>query len=301
MRFIGVLNRDGGTFKTLDMTAFCERATTVFAAHGHELECRVVAGRELLAELERAATDPICEALLAGGGDGTISAAAEIAFRRTMPLAVVPAGTMNLFARAVGVPLDLEQALQALAAGHIEAVDIATANGQPFVHQFGVGIHARLVRIRDGMIYSSRIGKMLASVRAVVAAVVKPLRFHVDIETPGGSERVRCSGLAVSNNPLAEGHVPYADGLDQGVLGLYVVKPMSPWALGMLLVAVILGRWKGFAEISDRETRRVNLSFPRNKASTQAVIDGELINLEDEVDIHIHPGALKIVAPKLTA
>src|SRR6185369_688327 len=103
MHVIGVFNRDGGTFKTTDMDQFAARAREVFAAHGHELEPRVVDGRSLIDELERAA-----------GGDGTVSAAAGIAYKYGIPLGVIPAGTMNLFARSLGLPLRLEQALEAL-------------------------------------------------------------------------------------------------------------------------------------------------------------------------------------------
>lgn len=301
MHFVGILNRDGGTFRTTDMAWFCTEAQRLFTAAGHTLDCRVVGGKDLLPALHAAADDAKTEALLVGGGDGTISAAAEVAFRRHLPLAVIPAGTMNLFARALGIPLDINAALAALAGGRLDRVDIATANDKPFVHQFGVGIHARLVRIRDGMVYRSRIGKMLASVRAVGAAIIKPLRFAVDIETRDGIEKLRSSGIAVSNNPIGEGHVPYADRLDTGTLGLYVAKPMSALHLVKLLVAVALGRWKWIAEVSDREAEHVVLRFPRNNASTQAVIDGELINLEDEVHLRIHPGALQVIRPAQAA
>jgi diacylglycerol kinase family enzyme len=297
VRFVGIFNQDGGTFRTMDIPAFCAEAKAIFAVQGHELDCRSVAGKDLIAALDRAAGEPGTDALLVGGGDGTISSAAEVAFLRQLPLAVLPGGTMNLFARALGIPLDLRAALMALAAGELARVDIATANDVPFVHQFGVGVHARLVRIRDGMIYHGRIGKMLASLRAVVATIIKPLRFDVEIETADGVQRLRSSGIAVSNNPFGEGHVPHADRLDAGVLGLYVAKPMSSLHLVKLLIAVILGRWKWIAEVSDREAQHVLLRFPRNKASSQAVIDGELVNLEDLVDIRIHPGALPVIMP----
>ena len=105
MHVIGVFNRDGGTFKTTDMDAFADRAREIFAAHGHELDVRVVDGKSLIAELERAAG--ATETLIAGGGDGTISAAAGVAYKYGIVLGVVPAGTMNLFARSLGLPLML--------------------------------------------------------------------------------------------------------------------------------------------------------------------------------------------------
>jgi len=299
LRYIGVLNRDGGTFKTMDMDAFCAQAKEVFAAHGHDLDCRVVAGKEMMAALEAAMTDPAADVVLAGGGDGTISTAADLAWRHQKPLAVLPAGTMNLFARALQVPLELDGALTALAAGEIKAVDIATANGQAFVHQFGVGIHARLVRIRDGLTYKSRIGKMAASLRAFGAALSNPPKFAVDIRTRTGVERRQASGVNVSNNLLGAGHLPHADRLDQGVLGLYVAKPMSSAAMARLFVDVMTGNWRHREDVIERELDEVTLQFPRRKRSTFAVIDGELIKLEDQVHIQLHPGALKVIQPHI--
>jgi diacylglycerol kinase family enzyme len=297
LRFIGVFNRDGGTFRTTDMTWFCGEAERILAAQGHTLLCHVVAGKQIIGALERAAHSGEADVLLAGGGDGTVSSAADIAFRSGVTLAVLPGGTMNLFARSLQLPLTPLGALEAIAKGEVKRVDIATANGRSFVHQFGVGIHPRLVRIRDGMTYHSRIGKMLAGVRAVAGTIVSPPDFETDLVTGKGLERRRTSGVVVSNNPLGEGHVPHADQLDQGVLGVYVADPMSTPALARLLVQVMLGRWKASPLVTEAEVREVTLRFPRRKRSAQAVIDGELIHLEKEVVLKVHPKALKVMVP----
>ena len=297
MHFIGVFNKDGGTFRTMDMAAFTAHATQIFAEHGQTLECRVVEGADLTAELERAARDPASDALLAGGGDGTISAAAGICFEAKMPLAVLPAGTMNLFARSLRIPLTLDAALVAIASGSVQEVDIATANGRPFVHQFAVGMHTRLVRIREGLVYRSRIGKMVASLRAVAEAVSRPLVFNVEIATRRGMEKRKATAIAVSNNALDEGHVPYAENVDRGVLGVYVVEPMPTMQLAQLFFTLMFGKWKQHPLVSEKEVRQLTLTFRRRKKSALAVIDGELVPLEREVTLRIHARALKVVAP----
>lgn len=301
MHFIGVFNKDGGTFRTVDMAAFTANARRIFEAAGQTLDCRVVEGRQLIRELERAATDPASDAVLAGGGDGTISAAAAVCFTHAMPLAVLPAGTMNLFARSLKVPLNLDQALAALAGGELQRVDIATANGRPFVHQYAVGMHSRLVRIRNGLPYRSRLGKILASLRAAAATLSRPLVFDAEIRTPNGIEHRRATAIAISNNVLGEGHVPYAEAVDQGVLGVYVVKPMPPAEMARLALSLLLGRWKRHPLVSERQVEQVTLSFPRRKSSSRAVIDGELIRLEKRVELRIHRGALQVIVPKVEA
>jgi diacylglycerol kinase family enzyme len=298
MQFIGIFNREGGTFRTIDLGPFTVRAIEIFAAEGHTLECRVVEGAALRDELERAVLDKGADVILAGGGDGTISAAAAACYHARKPLAILPAGTMNLFARTLRVPQNLEEALKAIAAGRLYGVDIATANGRPFVHQYSVGLHARLVRIREELIYRNRWGKMLASVRAVAGAISKRLRFQVEIVTPRGVEQRVASGISVSNNLLAEGHFPHADDVDGGVLGVYLAKPMSTSDLLKLCAQIVFGHWKGHPRISERQVSAVTLVFPHRKRSARAVIDGELIPLAPKVSLRIHPRALTVFAPQ---
>jgi diacylglycerol kinase family enzyme len=295
MRVIGVFNRGGGTFKTTDMDAFAARAIEIFTEHGHELGARIVEGDQLIDALKSAASEG--DMLLAGGGDGTISAAAGIAYQQGVPLGVLPAGTMNLFARSLQMPLDLDQALEAIASGEIKPVDIATANGRPFVHQFSVGIHAKLVKLREALTYRSRIGKMMASTRAFASAIANAPSFHADVLTKRGVERRRTSGISVSNNPL-EGALPRAHDLNAGVLGIYILAPLTPGLVAKLCLATLRGQWKALPEVSDREAREITLRFPRRSKGAVAVIDGELVKLAEIVDLKVHPSALHVVMPK---
>ncbi|MET3899897.1 diacylglycerol kinase family enzyme [Devosia sp. UYZn731] len=301
MRFVAILNRDGGTLRTMDLDAFCLQAKAIFEQHGHELDCRLVKGKRVEAALRAAAQIEGIDALLAGGGDGTISTAAAIAFASGVPLGVLPAGTMNLFARALGMPLTLAEALEAIADGEIGAVDIASANDRPFVHQFGVGIHARLVRIRENMSYGSRIGKMLASLRAIGAAAINPPEFSAEIHTENGVDTRRVAGIAVSNNPLGSGRVLHADRLDGAVLGVYVAAPLSTPALLKLAADLFLGTWRASPAVSEEEVAEVTLHFPNRKRGAMAVIDGELIRLDRSVTLKVHPQALKVVLPRAVA
>lgn len=297
MHVIAILNKDGGTFRTMDMEAFCAKAREVFAAAGHTLDTRIVAGAGLQAALSAAAQDPSVDAVLAGGGDGTISAAAGVCFAAGKPLGVLPAGTMNLFARSLRVPLALDQALLSLASGQFENVDIATANGQPFVYQYSIGMHTRLVALRNGLPYRSRIGKILASGRAMVEALSRPLKFDVDLVTATGIEHRRAMAVAISNNPLGEGHLPYADTLDRGALGVYVVAPMPPLETARLAATLAFGRWKSHPLVSEKQVKRVSLHFRKLRKGLQAVVDGELVPLPAHVDLEIHAGGLKVLAP----
>lgn len=82
MKLVGFFNRDGGTFKTTDMLAYEKRAEAAFREAGHDFDAIVFSGKEIIPAMERAAKRDDIDGIVAGGGDGTISAAASIARKR---------------------------------------------------------------------------------------------------------------------------------------------------------------------------------------------------------------------------
>lgn len=297
MKLKAVFNRDGGTFKTTDMDAYCARAEEIFAAAGHDISFSVVAGRDVVDRLEAASREEGVEALIAGGGDGTISAAAGIAWRAGIPLGVIPAGTMNLFARSLKLPLDINAVLETLAEGRVQAVDIATVNDRPFVHQFSAGLHARLVRMRNAMNFASRLGKMRASTRAAFGVMLRPSRFEVvfDIDHDGRNEHRVVSAISVSNNPFGENPLFFADDLTTGKLGVYLADSLKPIGVAKLAFDILRGRLKDNEAVSATTAEVVRLHFPKRRHGALCVVDGELIRMPRNVEIRLHAGELKVL------
>ncbi len=296
MRFVAVLNRDGGTLRTADLDALCARMRQVLEDAGHSLAIDVVSGGEVREHLEKAAARRGVDVVMAGGGDGTISTAAALLMNRKKALAVLPAGTMNLFARGLGVPLALEAAIEAFATGRVLPVDIATANGTPFIHQFSIGLHAKMVHLREKMEFGSRLGKMRASLRAAWATMHNPPKLTVDLTIGEAQTQVRTTGIGISNNLFGEGHLPYADDPAGGVLGIYVASPRRRGEMLRFFYDTMRGRWRDSQHIEVLQGAKavIRLSTARQ---LRAVMDGELVRLEPETRFEIHPGALNVLVP----
>jgi diacylglycerol kinase family enzyme len=229
-----------------------------------------------------------------------VSAAASVAFEHGVPLAVLPAGTMNLFARALGIPLTLDDAVKAFAGGNVREVDIAVANGRPFVHQFSIGMHPRIVEMRSRMAFSSRLGKMRASFRAAFDTIRNPTQLRVRLSMPHGEVVATTAGVSISNNPYGAGHLPYADRPDGGVLGVYVTSAEHRGHLLLLCLTAALGRWSSSERVEIHETDTVLLRV-ESRRRQRCVIDGELETLGAETEIRILPRALKVLAPAAEA
>ncbi|WP_099865089.1 diacylglycerol/lipid kinase family protein [Pararhizobium haloflavum] len=298
MKIHAVLNRDGGTFRTMDLDAFCKQATEIFGRQGHDLTCEPVSGSQIKRRLEAVAGRDDVDVMLAGGGDGTISTAAGIAWKAGIPLGVVPAGTMNLFARSLKVPLDLEEALEALAGGEVMNADIGSANGRAFVHQYSLGMQARMVRLRNSFSFKSRLGKIMATTRAAAGVILNPPVFKVIIDIDGDLQERKVSAIAVSNNRYGNDSLLYADTLTEGRLGVYIAKALSPAAMAKLSADILARRFRMNENIDEIGAKRVHLYFPKLYSKARAVIDGELIPLERDVVLKLHAGELKVLAPR---
>ena len=298
MRIKAVLNRESGTFRTTDMHAYSEAARQVFAAVGDDLDVAIVAGKDMIGALKDAAERDRYDAIIAGGGDGTISTAAGIAWRTGKPLGVIPAGTMNLFARSLKLPLDIWAVLLVLANGEVRQADIGSANGRAFVHQFSAGMHARMVRYRNALRYRSRAGKLAANVRASVGVVMNPPEFEIEFDVDGHKERRMISAISVSNNPFGQNGLMFSDSLTSGHLGFYIAEPLKPATAAKLAIDILRGKLRENAAITEMHARTVDLHFPKLHRSANYVLDGELIPLGRDISIKLHPGELKVIMPK---
>lgn len=297
MRAIAILNRHAGTLRTMDLEAFSRDLRDAFAAEGHSLDCRLVDGRDVVAAIEAAAAEPDCQGLIVAGGDGTVSAAAGIAWKSGLPLGVIPAGTMNLFARAIGLPLNVADVPAILARWQVRAVDICEAEGHSFIHQFSAGMHVRMIRLREKMPYRSRFGKMAANIRASVSTALDPPQFDVAYAADGKRERLRVSAVSVSNNTFGPNPLLVAERLDGGHLGLYFARALNWRGALRLAFDILRGKLKENISVRAQTAEEVVLHFPGRSRSARCVIDGELLPLPREIHIRIHPGALKILAP----
>ena len=296
MRFVAVINRDGGTMRTIDLDDFCTRMRDTLEASGHSLEIDLVAGKGLIPALKEAGKKK-ADAVLVGGGDGTVSAAAGILMNSDKALAVLPAGTMNLFARSLGIPLSLDDAVLALAAAPVRQVDIASANGRPFVHQFSIGMHAKLIDLRSKMEFASRLGKIGASARAAFATIRNPPALDVSLLMGETEIMARTTAIGITNNLFGEGHLPYADRPDGGVLGIYVTVARARSEVLSFVLNMARGRWRDNQQVEIHQSQEVMVKMRSRRRSLKAAIDGELCELSPETHIKIHAGALRVIAP----
>ncbi len=239
------------------------------------------------------------DAVVVGGGDGTIAAAATRLKGTQTALGILPLGTMNMLARDLGIPLGLAAAADALAQGAIRAIDVAEVNGETYLCNAVIGSPSWLGRHRERhrgrASLRTRIAFALAGLRA--AWRHRPMRLSVALD---GRRPVRLwtRALAVANNRYAEGFglVMSRARLDGGELALYVARRYGLWWWVRLMAGMFLGTWRGARLVHERAAREVVIHSPR--AALRVMTDGEAHVIAPPLVFRTHPGALRVIVPR---
>jgi diacylglycerol kinase family enzyme/membrane-associated phospholipid phosphatase len=230
------------------------------------LELSADAGvRELLTEAVRSGR---ARALGVAGGDGSVAAAAAVALESGLPLAVIPAGTLNHFARDLGVATPPEAAA-AVVHGAAVQVDVAEVNGVPFLNTASIGSYPEMVERRDRL--SGRLGKWAA----LTVAAAQVLRHGSPVELEVDGRRISAWILFVGNGCyVPRGLSPaWRPRLDDGLLDVQYLRADLRFGRSRAVLATLLGvgdHSRSYAEFQVPELRVRSLSGPQ-----QVAYDGE--------------------------
>ena len=263
---------------------------------GLDGEVRLLQAAEISSQC-RAAADAREDMVIVGGGDGTISlAAAELAGSDTA-LAVLPLGTLNHFARDLGLKLDLPAAAQAIAGGRRRQVDVAQVNGRIFINNSAIGLYPLLVRDREAQQQRFGRGKKFAM---LVAAMRTLVRFHhqrLRLSIDGQPTVVDTPLLFVGNNDyrLELPGPGTRDTLDDGALCLFVLRSKSRAGFIGAVFRALAGRSRANDIVRLENVRRVTVNTRRSILAV--AMDGEVVRLSPPLEYQVRPGALRVVVP----
>jgi len=270
--------------------------TEAFDATGVAPEVRCVAG----ADLERVARQLVSErphALVAAGGDGTVSAVAQALIGTDVPLGVLPLGTLNHFAKDVGLPLEPPEAAAVVAAGATVRIDAARVNERVFVNNSSLGLYPQLVRMRDERHAEEGGSKRAATFRASWDVLRRLPLARVVLTVEGRAERIATPLLFIGNNAYAlEGRaIGKRARLDAGTLTVAHTRRTGRAGVAVLALRALAGSLENAADLALEEATSVRVDAPR--AHLRVALDGEVFTLRPPLEYRVLPGALRVLAP----
>jgi len=290
-----IVNKGGGTSKGDEEEA--ARIKAAFASHGVEADVRPTESEDIAEAFRAAAEAPGLDAVVAGGGDGTLSCAAGQLARTGRAFGVLPLGTLNHLARDAGIPAALEEAVAVIAAGHSRAIDVAEVNGRVFVNNSSVGLYPDMVRLREAQQERIGRGKRLAMLSASLASLRHFRRHRLWISAPGLDARVRTPLLFVGNNRYQVNlfALGQRERLDEGELCLYAIRARSRAQLFWAGIRGLFGRLEQQRDFVTAYVAEAEISSDR--AALTLSVDGETVLMETPLRYRIRPGALKLIVP----
>lgn len=228
--------------------------------------------------------------VVVGGGDGTLSHAANVLAGTETALGVLPLGTGNTFARSVGVPLDLAGAARVVARGETAAVDVGRVNGRVFLNSVALGLSAQIARSLTGDL-KRRLG--LLAWPAVGARVLWRHRaLDLTLTSAGGTLRLHTHQLLVANGRYVAGPLRAAPDasvadrqLDVLVFGkgrlVSLLRAGIGWTLGDPALRFSTGE----------------LTVRTRRGQAWMSVDGEVAPCA-ALHLQVQPGALRVRVPR---
>jgi len=238
---------------------------------------------------------PGADRIVIGGGDGTLSKALPILLELGKPLAVLPFGTANDFARTIGLPTDPLEAAEIALGGRVHSIDVGFANGEPFLNVASVGVASEVIKRQSKAM--KRTWKVLAYAISLIQSVKHLQPFFIDIEIDGGprwSEAVY--QVSVGNGRHHGGGLTVAEdaAIDDGKLDLYVVRPGTFWQLFACLTHLRFGLMKQPTVLDRHAATHVKLSTGRPR---EVDADGRFAT-KTPAEFTLEPKALKVMVPR---
>ena len=249
-------------------------------------------------QLAQAAVKRGVEAIIACGGDGTLSAAASAIIGTGIPFGIIARGTANAFAAALRIPNTIDAACMTIVQGETRYVDAAYCNGKPMVLLAGIGFEAETVEMADREA-KKRMG-MMAYILAGVQQLGNLQSFQVEIETEDKIIKTKASAITVANaappsSVLAQG--PAGIIYDDGLLDLTIVAPNSK--AGAIAATIHLLQTASMSSAVERDDigyLRANQFKIKAEPPQKVVLDGEMIG-KTPIEVYCVPAGLKVFVP----
>ncbi len=255
-------------------------------------------------QLAKKAIESKADLIIASGGDGTVSAVAGALISTDMPLGIIPRGTANAFAVALGIPPSLtpiETACEVVLKNCTRTVDAARCNGLPMILLAGIGLEAETVERADREA-KNRWGA-LAYIMAGIQQFNEQELFTTEIEIEGKIEQFQAGAVTIAN--AAPPTSVMAQGLgsvnmDDGLLDVTIAAPKTELeavsAMASLLGSALFKTPTNRPDIINLQTKHIKVT---TNPPQKVVLDGEAIGT-DPIEIKCIPNGLTVFAPPVS-
>jgi len=279
-----------------DKEEIVNRLVAQYLPEGSRWKVSVACNGPELLELAIHAVRDHYQTIVAGGGDGTVSTVAGVLVGTRKTLGVLPLGTLNHFAKDLGLPLDLDSAMETILAGHTVRVDVGDVNGRKFVNNSSLGLYPQIVKEREKQ---QRLGwgKWPAFMWAAISVLRRYPLLGVRVKLNSKQIARRTPFVFIGNNEYEmEGfNIGRRARLDKGELSLYITHRTGRVGLLRLALRALLGGLRNERDFTALRTKEVWIETRHRRL--RVAFDGETTIMKPPLHYRVLPGALRVIAP----
>jgi diacylglycerol kinase family enzyme len=237
--------------------------------------------------------------VLVAGGDGTVRSAAGIVAGSAVELAILPAGTLNHFARDHGIPTDFPEAVETAAGNNVEDADAGYVGDEIFINTSSIGAYVNFMRIRERL--EPRLGYRMASLIASLRTFFYMRILTLDVEVDGERKTYRSPivFVGVGERELQMPHL--GNRLPEGKRGLHVMIVKGRFRARLLALAweAVRRGVESAARTPELDTFIVDKCTIRmTRAAATVALDGEAVRLDNPLEYRFERDILRIVRGK---
>ena len=291
-----ILNIASGTAQSLG----AENLRVMIESSGLEYgELILCDGAEMDKNLEKLIPSPL--PLLIGGGDGTIRYAAAKLLPRKKAFGIIPFGTMNLLARDLGIPTQLEETFASYKNGYDEAiVDASFVNNELYLCAASIGTMPSASQVREENREIPNIIMFPQLFLHTLSEFQRLSRKRIYLNVDGRKYKFRSPAIVISNNKFTETEGASFDNfkrgsLNDGLLAIYATKAQNIWDHLRFMGKLLLGNWLKDEGLKKWEGKQIILNTKSRREMVS--IDGDLIELPTPIKFTIQKGALTLLQP----
>jgi len=273
-----------------------QRLAGLYRAAGAEPAVQVANGSEL-AHLAKRAVAAGAKLVVAAGGDGTVSTVAGALAGSASTLGVLPLGTLNHFARDLGIALDIPAAVVNTLQGRPRLIDAGEVNGRLFLNNSSIGLYPAMVHRRTQQQRRLGRGKWQAMLWAAHTVLGSHPFMDLTLEVDGVAHRRRTPFVFVGNNvyEMQGFNIGRRARLDAGVLSVYLTQRTDRRRLLGLALRALAGRLKQARDFEATTAARLRIESRHTRLLVST--DGEVASFDLPLEYRVRPGALRVVAP----
>src|SRR5689334_24781049 len=290
-----LLNRGGGAVSRDPQIA--QKVGNAMKEAGIDGEVELVEGGDCAVRC-RAIAERGDALLIVGGGDGTIGSAASALVDTETKLGILPLGTLNHFARDLGLPTDIDEAAKVIAAGKQRLVDVAEMNERIFINNSAIGLYPLMVLDRDlqrrRLGRSKRLARLVASLRTLWRFGHRRLTLTINEERKA---RIDTPLLFVGNNDyrIDIGAAGQRERLDGGELCVMVMRKKTRRGMIAASIRALFNRSHPDDMVRIDGVQRLRVSSHTSQLAVS--LDGEVVRSEPPLEYRIRRQALRVIAP----